>query len=226
MKKIAIVLLSVLMLSGCINITEEIFFESNGSGKYKMTMDLEKAMEMMDMLKAFAPDSAGADNKEMGPGMLDSLKQNFNAFDSVPGITQVTKEQEGNKLIVSFHFRDIKALNDAMKKRNKKDAMQQDLYTFSPGNFSFADTTMFGMGDAMKDLESGNKDSVAASMEMVKALIGDMNYTTIYHFPGKVQDFSNKSATLDADGKTVKLTVNLLEQDKKNTLQNTIRFKK
>jgi len=94
MKKLFLVLLTALFLSGCINITEEIFLEKNGSGKYAMTMDLEKAVEMMDMLKSFAPDSLAGDMKE--GNILDSVKDNFKVFDSIPGITNVKKEQKGN----------------------------------------------------------------------------------------------------------------------------------
>ncbi|MGB4772066.1 MAG: hypothetical protein WBP58_11425 [Chitinophagaceae bacterium] len=225
MKKLFLVLLTVLFLSGCINITEEIFLEKNGSGKYAMTMDLEKAVEMMDMLKSFAPDSLAGDVKE--GNILDSVKDNFKVFDSIPGITNVKKEQKGNVFTVSFDFKDIATLNEAMRKRNKKTETQKDLYTFAPGSFSFQDTTAFGMNDAMKELDgAGSADSSAAAMEMFKSMIGDMNYTTIYHLPGKVSSFSNKEAKLDPDGKTLRLTVNLLERSKQMTLENNIRFQK
>ena len=61
---------------------------------------------------------------------------------------------------------------------------------------------------------------------MFKSMIGDMNYNTIYHLPGKVSSFSNKEAKLDADGKTLRLTVNLLDRTKQTTLENKIRFQK
>jgi uncharacterized protein YceK len=225
MKKIFLVLLTALFLSGCINITEEIFLEKNGSGKYAMTMDLEKAVEMMDMLKSFAPDSLAGDMKQ--GNILDSVKDNFKVFDSIPGITNVKKEQKGNVFTVSFDFKDIATLNEAMRKRNKKTETQKDLYTFAPGSFSFQDTTAFGMNDAMKELDgAGSADSSAAAMEMFKSMIGDMNYSTIYHLPGKVSSFSNKEAKLDPDGKTLRLTVNLLERSKQMTLENNIRFQK
>lgn len=226
MKKILPVLLTALLLSGCINITEEIFLEKNGSGKYSMTMDLEKAVEMMDMLKSFAPDSLGGEGKDMGGNMFDSVKQNFDVFDSVPGITNVKKEQKGNTISVSFDFKDIRALNEAMRRRNKKAENTKDLYGFAPGSFSFKDTTAFGLTDAMKDLDQAGSDSMAASMEMIKAMMGDMTYNTIYHLPGKVTQFSNKDAKLDADGKTLRLSVNLLDRTKSFTLENNISYQK
>jgi hypothetical protein len=225
MKKFFVFLLSVFLLSGCINITEEIFLEKNGSGKYSMTLDLEKAVEMMDMLKSFAPDSLAGEAKE--GNIMDSVTNNFNVFDSIPGITNVKKEQKGNVFTVSFDFKDIATLNEAMRKRNKKTETQKDLYSFAPGSFSFKDTTAFGMNDAMKELDgAGGSDSTAAAMEMFKSMMGDMNYTTIYHLPGKVSSFSNKEAKLDADGKTLRLTINMLERSKQMTLENNIRYQK
>ena len=225
MKKFFVFLLSVFLLSGCINITEEIFLAKNGSGKYAMTLDLEKAVEMMDMLKSFAPDSLAGETKE--GNIMDSVKNNFDVFDSIPGITNVKKEQKGDVFTVSFDFKDIASLNEAMRKRNKKTEAQKDLYPCAPGSFSFQDTTAFGMNDAMKELNgAGGSDSSAATMEMFKSMIGDMNYNTIYHLPGKVSSFSNKEAKLDADGKTLRLTVNLLDRTKQTTLENKIRFQK
>ena len=61
---------------------------------------------------------------------------------------------------------------------------------------------------------------------MFKSMMGDMNYTTIYHLPGKVSSFSNKDAKLDADGKTLRLTINLMERSKQMTLENNIRYQK
>jgi hypothetical protein len=60
-----------LFLTGCLNITEEIFLEKNGSGRYVSTIDMTKMKEMLDMLKAFAPDSSGS--KEYDLSKLDSV---------------------------------------------------------------------------------------------------------------------------------------------------------
>jgi hypothetical protein len=227
MKKVFAVLASLLFLSGCIQITEEVFIEKDGSGKYQMTVDLEQMQEMMDMFKAFGSDSTG-DKTDMGQAAYDSLQNSMGDLSNVPGITEFKKEKVGNKIEISFRFRDAKALNDAMRKRSEKSANNEDLYVYSPGNFEFRDTTVFGLGDLnnkMNGLDSGS-DSTAMAMEMVKGLMGEMTYTTIYHFPGKVTNFTNKDAKLDEDGKTLRLKVNMFDKEKQATLQNKVTYRK
>jgi len=225
MKKIVFALLSVLFLSGCINITEEVFLEKDGSGKYQMTLDMEKMQEMLDMFKSFSPDST--QSKDLDMASMDSIQNSMGDIASVPGISEFKKEKKGNTYEFSFRFKDVKALNDAMKKRNDKQVQKGDMYSYSPGNFSFNDTTAFGLNDAMKEMngETGT-DSVQAAMEMFKGMMGDMTYTTIYHFPGKVLNYTNKDAKLEADGKTLKLQVNLLDKEKASTLLNKVTYQK
>lgn len=225
MKKLLVAILTIFLFTGCINITEEIFLEKDGSGKYVMSLDMEKMMEMVDMMKALAPDSAKGKDMDMDGSLMDSLQNSMGDLSSVPGITEFRKEKKDkNTYQISFRFKDIKALNDAMRKRNEKAANKDDVYAFSRGNFEFRDTTNFGVNNALNDL--AGSDSAQAAMEMVRAMMGDMTYTTIYHFPGKVKNFSNKDAKLDSDGKTLRLQVNMLDREKVSTLRNKVSYKK
>ena len=62
-------------------------------------------------------------------------------------------------------------------------------------------------------------------LSMLKTMMGDMKYTTIYHMPGKITDYTNKNAKLSEDGKTISLEINLSESDRVQTLQNDIKYK-
>jgi hypothetical protein len=65
------------------------------------------------------------------------------------------------------------------------------------------------------------------AVNMMKGMMGDMKYTTIYHFPGKVTSYSNKLATVSEDGKTLTLVLNLFDESQQNkTLQNKVQFRK
>jgi hypothetical protein len=232
MKKnlIAIACLCI-FLTGCLNITEEIFLEKNGSGKYVSTMDMSKMKEMLDMVKAFAPDSSAGN---MDLSKLDSISDMLGDFNGIPGITNIKKEKKDeNTYVVSFNFKDISALNEAMKRKNKKDSAtvqpKGDFFSFSPGQFNCNDTSLSGINDAMKDMNGApsDNDSMAMAMTMIKGMMGDMKYTSIYHMPGKVTSFSNKLATLSEDGKTVTLVLNLFDESQQNkTLLNKIQYKK
>ncbi len=228
-KLIAFAFLS-LFLTGCLNITEEIFLEKNGSGRYVSTLDMSKMKEMLDMVKAFAPDSSGSNDMDLSK--LDSVSDMLGDFSGIPGITNIKKEKKDeNTYIVSFDFRDITALNEAMKRKNKKDSVQAtgDFFSFTPGQLTCNDTSLSGINDAMKGLsgDQASNDSVAMAMTMMKGMMGDMKYTSIYHFPGKVTSYSNKLATLSEDGKTLTLVLNLFDESQQNkTLQNKIQYKK
>jgi len=220
-----------LFLTGCLNITEEIFLDKNGSGKYISTLDMSKMKEMLDMVKAFAPDSSAGN---MDLSKLDSVSDMLGDFSGIPGITNIKKEKKDeNTYVVSFDFKDIKALNEAMKRKNKKDSAiaqpKGDFFSFSPGQFNCNDTSLSGINDAMKDLNGApsDNDSMAMAMTMIKGMMGDMKYTSIYHMPGKVTSVSNKLATISEDGKTVTLVLNLFDENQQNkTLLNKIQYKK
>jgi hypothetical protein len=90
------------------------------------------------------------------------------------------------------------------------------------------------MGDLMSEL-SNSTDSLATGempkmnaeemKTMMKMLDWSMKMKTIYHFPSKVIDFSNKMAKLSEDGKTITLELDLLDDNKEKTLENRISFK-
>jgi hypothetical protein len=231
MKKnwIAIIGLFVL-LTGCLNITEEIFLEKNGSGRYVSTLDMSKMKEMLDMVKSFSPDSSAS--QDMDLSKMDNLQDMMGDFSGIPGITDIKKEKKGENIyMLSFNFKDIASLNKAMKKKNKKDSAiaTGDFFSFSPGNFSCNDSSLSGINDAMKGMNGDqvSNDSMAVAMSMMKGMMGDMKYTSIYHFPGKVSTYSNKQATLSEDGKTLSLVINIFDESQTvKTLQNQITYKK
>jgi hypothetical protein len=224
------------ILSGCIDITEEIFLERRGSGKYLSTIDLRQMKDMINMLKTMAPDSTKQeDGGELG-GLEDSLQNMWKELETVPGITEVKREKKEEWVyVISFRFANLTALNEAMTKRKKPEEQQQsgNFYSFAPGIFSCNDTSLAGMNDVLKGTnqpaqkDSTQSDSTQLALSMMKSFMGDMKYTCVYHLPGKVSSFTNKKAKLSEDGKTVTLSINLLDDaDSVKTLVNQIRYKK
>lgn len=228
MKSFKILLLLVMLgLSSCFNITEEIFLSQNGSGKYVTTIDLKQLIDMMDMLKNFSPDMFKNENIGGNPlAQLDSLPQLMGKMESIPGITDIKQEKvDKSTYTVSFNFKNIKALNELLKKRNNSPRVG-DIYTFTPGNLACNDTAANGIKETLATLMPiANNDSVAFAMTMLKGMLGDMTYKTIMHLPGKVIYFSNKSAVLEADGKTLSNAIKPMDESVKNSsLQNKVKF--
>ncbi|MCU0381697.1 MAG: hypothetical protein MUE58_10960 [Chitinophagaceae bacterium] len=238
MKKIIFTLVTGLLLglAGCFDIKDEIFLEEKGNGTFQSTIDMSGMKDMIGMLKTMMPDSLK--EKDMGDqpddlGMSDSIMSMWKDLEKIKGISEVKREKKSDYVFtISFRFADIKALNTAMGARSKNDTLvnaapKGDFFSFSKGQFTCNDTSMAGLGDAMKGLNSGDNgsDSAAMNMAMLKAFMGDMKYTHVYHLPGKVQSVSNKDAKLSEDGKTVTLELDLSASDRVQSLQNVIRFR-
>jgi len=235
MKKIIYTLsaLFIIGLAGCFNVTDELFLEEKGNGTFQTTMDMSGMKDMINMLKTMMPDSLKDKGEGMeGLGALDSLETMWKELETIPGISDVKRVKKEEMIFsVSFRFANIKALNEAMATRNKKDsgntAPKMDFYTFKKRQFICNDTTMAGIGDAMKGISGaeGKEDPSGMDLSMLKTMMGDMKFTTIYHMPGKITDYTNKNAKLSEDGKTISLEVNLSESDRVQTLQNDIKYK-
>jgi hypothetical protein len=222
-----LVLVAIVGLSSCFNITEEIFLQQNGSGKYVTTIDIKQLMDMVDMLKNFSPDMFKNENIGDNPlAQLDSIPQLMGKMEAIPGITDIKQEKiDKSTYTVSFNFKNIKALNELLKKRNNSPRVG-DMYTFTPGNLVCNDTTANGIKEALNKLMPiTNNDSLAFAMTMVKGMLGDMTYKTVMHLPGKVIQYSNKSAVLEADGKTLSNAIKPMDESVKNSsLQNKVKF--
>jgi|GEM_PF-889984 len=236
MKKILYTLSSLVIMSlaGCFNITDEITLEDKGSGTFQTTIDMSGMKDMINMLKTMMPDSAKNDNEELKglSSLEDSLQTMWKELETIQGISQVKRIKKDELVfLLSFRFENMRALNAAIAARNKKDSLQtkpqMDFYSFSKGQFSCNDTSMSGMGDAMKGLEENGSgtDSLGMNLSMLKTMMGDMKYTTIYHMPGKINSFTNKDAKLSEDGKSITLEINLSETGKVQTLKNDIKYK-
>jgi hypothetical protein len=233
MKKVLLstLLLATISISGCLSITDEIFLEKDGSGRYATTIDMSKLKEMMDMFKTMMPDTAQGKPDELKE--LDSLQNMWKDLETIPGISEVKRNMKDKYVMnVSFRFNNIGSLNEAMSRRSKKEdqppTKSAPFYSFTPGSFSCNDTTLAGIGGSLKGLGNAKdpNDSLAMAMNMMKGMMGDMTYTTIYHLPGKVSNTSNKQAKISEDGRTVTLKLELLEADVPQTLQNEIRYQK
>jgi hypothetical protein len=196
-------------------------------------MDMSGMKDMLNMLKTMMPDSLKDKGEGMeGLGALDSLETMWKELETIPGISEVKRVKKEEMIFtVSFRFANIKALNEAMAARNKKDsgntAPAMDFYTFKKGQLVCNDTSMAGIGDAMKDIsgEKSKDDPSGMDLSMLKTMMGDIKFTSIYHMPGKITDYTNKNAKLSEDGKTISLEINLSESDRVQTLQNDIKFK-
>jgi len=233
-KNLLILLISLqMMLTGCFSIIDEIFLDEKGSGKYQTTVDASKMMEMMEMFRTMMPDSVKDGNPEIKDlNLKDSISNMWRGLEKMPGITDVRRESDDKGVFsISFRFSDVNALNRALASRRQSDSSSvadtSVAYTFQKGRFICNSPQMNGFGDAFKGLNEGmsGSDSSGMNMDMLKGMMGEMKYTTIYHLPGKILDHTNKFAKVGTDGKTITLELDLMETEKGRSLHNDIKFK-
>ncbi len=226
---LAMIATSALALTGCLHIIEEVTVKDNGSGTYKMAMDMSEMKSMMEMFKGMGEDSTAegsmdmdmtADNGmgEMGSqlsAVAQSLK-GINGINNVVEINDTTSFQFG----YAFDFVDITALNKAMKiiGKEKYDSKVGEVFTLKGKNFERLSEGDLGK-EIKKAMAEGEDSNEAGNMDMVKTFFADMTYKQIYHFPDhQVKKSSNNLSEVSDDGHT--LTITLKPFDEEQQKQN------
>ncbi|MFN0174151.1 MAG: hypothetical protein ACKVU0_05845 [Saprospiraceae bacterium] len=242
---LAVLTISVTALTGCLHIIEEATFRSNGSGTYKMTLDMSEMKGMMDMVKNMGGDSTamnmGADStaiqgegdytppSDAAPaedpmgGLGDQMSSVASTIQGVEGITNVVEIKDTSTLSFgySFDFADMASLNRALKiiNKDKYETKVEEVFRFKGKSFERLGTGDLGkeMQKAMMD-NSGEEEGEEGSMDMVKMFLADMSYKQIYHFPDRVVKKSdNKLGEISDNGHT--LTINLKPFDEEQMKQ-------
>lgn len=234
-------LLLTLVSVGCLHITEEATFRNNGSGSYKMTLDMGEMKNMMDMFKNMKPDSAGNDmgmpdlggGNPMGSlsGELTGMSKNLKGLQGLTNVVEIN-DTVNFKFGYSFDFADVNALNRALKMVNKDkfENNAEEVFKFSGKSFE-----RLGSGDlgqaikgAMGEGEEGG-DEMAQGMEMAKMFFADMSYTQIYHFPDrKVKKSTNTLSEMSDDNHTLQIKIKPFDEDqqkKKVTVATAVKLK-
>ena len=228
---LAILTIGTLALTSCINIFEDVTFKDNGSGTYKMTIDMSGMKDMMEMVKGMngemGADSTGAEGAEAAPApdasegmsqMGEQLAGNIKkTIGEIPGISNVVELQDTATLQFgyTFDFANVEALNKAIKAltKEKYDSKAEETYKFSGKKFERLAAANIGelfksaMGEASDEAEEG-------SMDMVKTFLADMKYTQTYRFPDRVvKSSSNGLSQIQDNGHTLVIELKPFDEE-------------
>ena len=229
MKRYLYTLLTITCLAsaGCLQITEELFLEADGSGRYETRIDASKMMEMMEMVKNFLPDSLRNQPELSGTGLNDSLLGNWTGLEKIEGITAIERRRlDDGMQVLSFRFRNMQALNRALNARNtaaSADPIPDSLmiFTLQKGRLVWNHP----LPDAMGDIKDALPADQGISPDMLRNMAGEMTFTTILHLPGNISDHTNRQARLGADGRTITMVTDLLDRESLRARHNDIKFK-
>lgn len=247
--------IGALCLTSCLHIIEDVTFSKNGSGTYKMTIDMSEMKSMLDMLKSMNPtgaDSTGVveegGDKEVTPGeepaeaggggnemsqMGEQLAGNIkNSLNGVPGISNIVEINDTTNLVFgyTFDFANIEALNKAIKIINKEkyDAKADETFRLSGKNFERLGAANIGE-ELKKALSEGGEEDETGQMDMMKSMFSDMSYQQVYHFTDRtVKKSSNGLSEVSADGHTLTITLKPFSEEeaqKKGTVVTEVKLK-
>ncbi len=223
-------LLIVFLATSCFQIREKIFFKSDGSGSFELTMDMS---QMMAMMQGFA-DSMGEDMESEEEG--ESQDTTFNAqipkLEALAGITKVTtsSSKEGVSTL-KFDFKSIDVLNQALNVvyETEKNPEVGEVKFFTMEKNKVVRHEGF---DLFKEITKSMKDEMGAQEDEdfdlksspYAAMMSGMGYTTEYQFDKKISKYSNKAALLSQDKKSITISYMFMEEDQPETLANEISF--
>lgn len=229
MKKLQLItgfLLTAMVFTSCFDLIEEVHYKKDGSGTYKFTMDMSGLKGLMEL--AMSADTTGEFKMDTLSAVSKELSAKVRDLDGITNIREIT-DSENLVFGVEFDFRDVKALNLAMKEGFSDDELssttEKSFFQASKKSFQRIDARGFGgMLDQMLSSGLGGEDE----MDMAQMFLKDVSYTMIYHFDRKVKKVSNNLATVSDDKKTVTLKYFLFDDTrggKTGSIENTIKLK-
>lgn len=239
---LAALAVSSMMLSSCLHILEELTVKDNGSGTYKMALDMSEVKNMMEMFKGMGGDSLSGDSTSLTVGgtedngmsqMGEQLSGVASTLNGMAGISNVVeiKDTASFNFGYSFDFASVEALNKALKVINKEkyDSKVDEVFKFSGKGFERLSVGDLGVEikKAIADNEEAGAEEGAegGNMDMVKTFFADMTYKQIYHFPDRsVKKSSNELSEISDEGHTLTITLKPFdeEQQKKKVSVGTV----
>lgn len=225
-----------LTLTSCFDLVEEIWINSDGSGKYEYTMDLSQVMQddfMGGIMAQSIAEQLGEEELE-----IDSVL-NFAKLEDLPAslsgrqrelLEQLTmrmdmsQSRKTGKILISFSFKTLSELDEM---NQLYQALTDEGVNLSGASMSPV-RSMFSL-QRKKFSRTSNVENVLADMdeeglEMAKMMMADATIKSIYHMPGKVRKTTMASA--DIERSTVTVTHKLLDVlDGKANFDGEITFK-
>lgn len=205
------------MVTGCLELTEEITINKDGSGTYVNNLDVSKYIEQMEALSGM-----DSNNKQMisdfKKGMDSSFQLMVLKYKAINGVSAAKLDTSiANFYTISFNFSGVDVLNKALD-IDKKEKEEKELYSWSKGTL-----VRRGGGVTMINELMGSEEG---KEELMESYSSEMYYNLIYHLPGAVKKMSNDKALLSDNKKTVTLKTSFSDV-KKNAklLMNEVKYK-
>lgn len=235
--------LGSLLLTGCIEIKEEVTFNKKMGGTMTYTFDLSGMKAMAGMLGggtdindlAKKGDKSVADKNPMAK-MDEAIAELTQKLSAVKGVKNIKKAGKPADFIygVSFSFANLEALNGALKamsgnrdggnvfvlSADKKEIVKK---MSTPGEGLEGLEQLLGGAAEGEDSEENAK--IKQGLEMAKMFLKDAKYTVVCNFKKKVAGGESATATVTTEGKTVTSTLPFLSLLDNKTASNETKIR-
>lgn len=226
-------ILMTLFIASCA-ITEELWIEKNGSGKYEMLMDMGQVYPMIAMMDTTGSmdDVEAQDTTIFFSAFAESDSFDLSALDRPELLEKVsvrikmdpTESEMMFGMITEFDYLEeireiyeqVSKIQNLKKAKDENPASMENIldlakeegvgFSWKKGKLSRTPQTM----DDEELKEMGSEDMDPEEMAMMKSMFGNMEMKTIVHLPGKVKKVSDPNAKI-VDKKTVIFTYDLFE---------------
>lgn len=243
MRKFVLLLLSgsMLFLTSCFDIIEEVYLNKDGSGKYVTTIDAS-GLFSNPFMKSALEEAA----KEEGGEDMELERDSMVYYKDMAGFADLTtaeqakvkdlnmritmSESKGEFIITNkIPFKSLAELEEISSIIAKIQSEDEGGGLFSGSNpfgssapqFKQAKRELIRLPDASSDEEEMDDET----MDMARMFLSEAKMTTVYHLPGKVKKCDIPNAMVE--GKMVTVENALLDMlDEKVTQAGSIKYKR
>lgn len=218
-KKVFLFLMVSFLFTGCFEILEEVSLKEDGSGTFKLTMNLSqsktklKSVMLMEKVNGHKVPSKAEVKAE--------VEKACNIARNTPGISGVSSKVDFENYIftIKCNFKNIQSLNRMTQKirasKEKKTTPFEKHYEYNNTTKEFKRNFKFLWGEDFSKLNQKDKD-----------VFKQANYISVYRFEKEVVTTSNKKAKVSPNKKNILLRISALDIiNHKSTIKNQIKLK-
>jgi hypothetical protein len=229
-QQITILLLFSLLFSACFELREEIDLNKDGSGTYRLLLDMSQSKQTIDLAQKMQQEKEGENTQNLHFTIDSTFAKSVARFNGMAGISQAKDTVNKVDYIfgVSFRFSGIEALNNAIAELNKdengKTTIEKPIYSLNKNVFERQNDYYFN--NISEVLKSKPNQMQTEKAEQIKLLLQGANYIIVTKVNGKIKKYNNKKAEIDYTKTVLRLSTPLQEaMEGRGELANAIKIK-
>jgi len=217
-KKICFYILLIFSFTSCFEVVEDVSFKKDGSGFFKLIVNLSQSKnEMKSLMKLDSSSGYKVPNENEMNAYLDQALINLKTTE---GLSNVSIKRDFNNWIfeLNTNFNNTKSLERGLQ--NMKNEFSEGKANIFINKLTF-DGKILEREIQISDEETREQLNKATE----KRILSKAKYTTIYRFESTIENVSNKKAKISPSRKAIMLQNNVLNLvNGIESLKNTVKL--